>query len=70
MLCQALKSLAWLYECVGYGFPIKGNNACKGYHMGCVQKLVAFNLIPVLVSQGSRVKICDFLTPMVSLLFS
>lgn len=70
ILCQALKSPAWWYECVGYVFSIKWNNACKGYHVGCVQKLVAFILIPVLVSQGSRPKICDFPTPVVSLLFS
>lgn len=51
-----------MYECTEYGFSMKRNNACRGclYNM---QKWLAFILIPMLVSQESRVRICDFLTP-------
>lgn len=49
-------------DCMGV-WVMKGKNACQGQHVGCVQKMIAFMLIPVLVSPGSGVKICDFLTP-------
>lgn len=44
---------------------MEGSHTRRGYHMRSVQKLVAFILIPELVSQGPGVKICGFLTPCV-----